>query len=74
MPNPKLPPYHIGEQRAVALLRPIDVALAELHPRLTHHDDQIRKIEKLGYLPQDDSKIYARDILGDLAEEETWPK
>ncbi len=42
MPNRIFPPYHIGEQNAVALLGPIDVALAELHARLTHYANRIR--------------------------------
>jgi uncharacterized coiled-coil protein SlyX len=41
VPNPKLSPYHIGEQRGIALLGPVEATLAELEARLAHFVDRI---------------------------------
>jgi len=38
------------------------------------HWDLTETIEKLGYRPEDDSEVFAREILGDAAEERLWPK
>ena len=38
------------------------------------HWDLTETIEKLGYRPEDDSETFAREILGDAAEESSWPK
>jgi NAD+ dependent glucose-6-phosphate dehydrogenase len=38
------------------------------------HWDLTETIEKLGYRPEDDSEIYAKEILGNAAEEGVWPK
>jgi nucleoside-diphosphate-sugar epimerase len=64
---------------AQAISRAIETSLAygifyTISRNTRRHWDLTETIEKLGYRPQDDSEIYARDILGDLAEEETWPK
>jgi hypothetical protein len=37
-----LPPYHIGDQQADALLPPVGEALAELEERLTQYVDRLR--------------------------------
>jgi hypothetical protein len=42
MPGKPLPPYHIGDQHAVALLPPIGDSLGELEERLTQYADRLR--------------------------------
>jgi hypothetical protein len=45
VPGKALPPYHIGEQYADALLRPVGDTLAELDARLDQYVDRLRLAE-----------------------------
>ncbi|HLZ07140.1 MAG TPA: hypothetical protein VKT80_01010, partial [Chloroflexota bacterium] len=38
------------------------------------HWDLTETIEKLGFRPEDDSEVYAREILRDSPDEAAWPK
>ncbi len=39
---PELPQYHLGEQRADALLRPLALTLQELETRAAHYLDRLK--------------------------------
>jgi hypothetical protein len=59
-----LPPYHIGEQYADALLRPISDTLAELDARLSQYVDRLRLSES-----ERERIERARTILADAREQ-----
>src|SRR4051812_29179043 len=46
MPEQELPKYHLSEQRADAILRPMALTLAELETRAQHFLDRLRMVEE----------------------------
>lgn len=41
-----LPKYHLGEQRADAILRPLALSLAEMETRAQHYLDRLQLVEE----------------------------